>query len=57
MVSLSLLLGLPVLALLGLVGARLRWSPRLLWRGVFVMGSMLTVVYLAYAAWKTLSVI
>ena len=56
-VSLTLLLGLPVLAVLGLLGILLKWPPRAMWRGVFIGGSVLAVVYLAWAAWKTLSII
>ncbi|WP_102126394.1 hypothetical protein [Deinococcus planocerae] len=56
-VSLTLLLGLFVLAALGLAGVRLRWPPRALWRGVLAAGSVMTVLYLVWAVWKTFSLI
>lgn len=57
MMSLSWLLGLPALALLGLLGSVLKWPSRLLRRVTLIADCVLTMVYLAWAAWKTFSVI
>ncbi|EYB69586.1 hypothetical protein DEIPH_ctg004orf0107 [Deinococcus phoenicis] len=57
MIRLSLLIGLPALALLGLLGFRLRWMAPALWRGMFAVGSVLAGLYLVWAAWKTFSVV
>ena len=57
MMSLSWLPGLPALALLGLLGSVLKRPPRPLWRVTLIGDCVLAMVYLAWAAWKTLSII
>ena len=57
MMSLSWLPGLLALALLGLLGSVLKRPPRPLWRVTLIADCVLTMVYLAWAAWKTLSII
>ncbi len=57
MMSLSWLPGLPALALLGLLGSVLKRPPRPLWRVTLIADCVLAMVYLAWAAWKTLSII
>lgn len=39
-ISLTWLLGLPTLTMLGMLGFLLRWPPPALWRGVFIVGAV-----------------
>ena len=55
MISLTLLIGLPILTLLGLLGFLLKWPSPSLWRGVFIVGAVLTVVYLLWAIFRVLT--
>lgn len=55
MIRLTLLIGLPVLTMLGLLGFLLKWPPPSLWRGVLIVGAVLTVVYLIWAVFRVLT--
>ncbi|WP_194165326.1 hypothetical protein [Deinococcus terrestris] len=55
MISLTLLIGLPILTTLGLLGFLLKWRPPSLRRGVLIVGAVLTVVYLLWALFRVLT--
>lgn len=55
MISLTLLIGLPILTMLGLLGFLLKWGFPSLWRSVFAVGAVLTVAYLLWALFRVLT--
>ncbi|MBB5234859.1 hypothetical protein [Deinococcus budaensis] len=53
--SLTLLIGLPILTMFGLLDFLLKWPPPSLWRGVLIVGAVLTVGYLLWALFRVLT--